>query len=296
MKKPITEEEAYTWNENTHSEYGGTVEQMQESIHYLIKKIFLSIKLMKMNLTVRQEVLLEQQKHLGCTVDFDKVYIFSKKDELKEYILHSATVEGVFQYAKADDEHKIVGGAKDIKEGDSYYEVTVSYYNKSTEEFETKGLWVERSDFLLEEERNALVGDILSKDINWIVVSSKISIARELLKNTKSIGLEEFIQEYIEGVEANKEKQFIDCLMRFDTCIKYIEKANFDITGWCLWEIPIEYSYVFFHKEQNKMFDLAVFADGKITPRFLNADAGEEDANSIEEAIEGYKEFYAANE
>ena len=36
----MTREETYIWNENTHDKNYSTVEEMEESIHYLLKKIY----------------------------------------------------------------------------------------------------------------------------------------------------------------------------------------------------------------------------------------------------------------
>ena len=36
----MTREEAYKWNENSHDENYSTVQEMEESIHYLLKRIY----------------------------------------------------------------------------------------------------------------------------------------------------------------------------------------------------------------------------------------------------------------
>lgn len=36
----MTREEAYIWNENSHDENYSTVQEMEESIHYLLKRIY----------------------------------------------------------------------------------------------------------------------------------------------------------------------------------------------------------------------------------------------------------------
>ena len=36
----MTREEAYIWNENSHDEKYSTVQEMEESIHYLLKRIY----------------------------------------------------------------------------------------------------------------------------------------------------------------------------------------------------------------------------------------------------------------
>lgn len=36
----MTREEAYIWNENSHDENYSTVKEMEESIHYLLKRIY----------------------------------------------------------------------------------------------------------------------------------------------------------------------------------------------------------------------------------------------------------------
>jgi hypothetical protein len=36
----MTREEAYIWNENSHDENYSTIQEMEESIHYLLKRIY----------------------------------------------------------------------------------------------------------------------------------------------------------------------------------------------------------------------------------------------------------------
>lgn len=117
----------------------------------------------------------------------------------------------------------------------------------------------------------------------------KIQIAHELFNNTSNVYLKKFISEYIENIEeieSNKcvEKEFI----RFDNCITYIKEVDFDIAGWMLFEIPIFYSYCFWNKITKKAFDLAVWDIGEVIPRYLDNCSNEQDANSIQEAIEKY--------
>lgn len=47
----MTREEAYIWNENSHDENFSTVREMEESIHYLLKKIYdnFEVKINKIN-------------------------------------------------------------------------------------------------------------------------------------------------------------------------------------------------------------------------------------------------------
>lgn len=118
---------------------------------------------------------------------------------------------------------------------------------------------------------------------------NKIEIANELLKNTKNIYLKDFIKTYIKNIhniEQNKCKR--KELIRLDNCISYIEKVNFNITDWGLWEIPIFYAHCFYKDKTKQMFDLAVWYIGEVIPRYLDANCNEEDAESIEEAIQKY--------
>lgn len=119
---------------------------------------------------------------------------------------------------------------------------------------------------------------------------NKLEIAQELLKNTTNIYLREFIRGYIENMQTieNGQADVDEPLIRFDNCISYIEKVQFDITEWGLWEIPIFYSHCFWNEKTKQFFDLAVWDIGEVIPRYLDSRACEEDAKSIPEAIEKY--------
>lgn len=119
---------------------------------------------------------------------------------------------------------------------------------------------------------------------------NKLQIAHELLKNTTNIYLREFIRSYIENMQTieNGQADVDEPLIRFDNCISYIEKVQFDIMEWGLWEIPIFYSHCFWNEKAKQFFDLAVWDIGEVIPRYLDSRACEEDAKSIPEAIEKY--------
>lgn len=117
----------------------------------------------------------------------------------------------------------------------------------------------------------------------------KTKIASELLKNTTNKPLQVFISNYISQLENlesgyNQEQD----LVRFHNCITYIEKANFDITGWKLFEIPIFYAHCFRNEKNNQNFDLAVWDIGEVIPRYLDDKGCEQNSKSIQEAIKKY--------
>lgn len=123
---------------------------------------------------------------------------------------------------------------------------------------------------------------------------TKLQIANELLKNTTSICLKNLIENYIANMNGYvaghiSEGDFVidDELIGLDLCITYIEKENFNIMDWQLLEIPIYYAHVFYNPKTEQMFDIAVFDDGEVIPRYI-MNGNEQDATSIQEAIEKY--------
>lgn len=118
---------------------------------------------------------------------------------------------------------------------------------------------------------------------------SKLKIAKELLNNTKNDYLKVFISNYMlnteefeYGYEGDKD------LIRFHNCISYIEKEDFDITGWMLYEIPIFYLHCFWNEQTNENFDLAVWDIGEVIPKYLDKEHNEQNAKNIQEAIKKY--------
>lgn len=130
----------------------------------------------------------------------------------------------------------------------------------------------------------------------------KLQIANELLKNTTNIYLKNQLENYIANMNlyiyghiSEGDFEILDEGIALDMCITYIEKEKFDITDWQLFEIPIYYvplqykTHVFYNSKTKQMFDLAVFYDGEVIPRYI-ANGSEKDATSIQEAIEKYME------
>lgn len=109
----------------------------------------------------------------------------------------------------------------------------------------------------------------------------KRKIGLELLKNSPG-NMKTFLEVYLEKTDSGEKLN--NDLSDFDTCVEYIKKCCFDITGWMLWEMPTSYSYCFYNESTNKAFDLVV-CNSEVIPRYIGA-GNEEDANSIEEAIE----------
>ncbi|MCQ4925024.1 hypothetical protein NE686_18125 [Tissierella carlieri] len=117
----------------------------------------------------------------------------------------------------------------------------------------------------------------------------KIEIALELFENTRSKGIKDFIKNYILNIETIEESKCVDeKLIRFDNCLSYIEKVDFDISGWMLFDIPIFYAHCFLNNNTKKAFDLAVYDIGKVIVRYIDSDMNEEDCETIEQSIENY--------
>lgn len=120
---------------------------------------------------------------------------------------------------------------------------------------------------------------------------NKTDIAGFLLINTSRDNLIALITEYISVIKASEPKEPIfqnNVLEKFDCCVAYIKKCRFDASKWGLFEVPIEYAYVFSNKEDNLMFDLVVFSKDDISPQFLDENHCEVRVSSIEEAIRCY--------
>lgn len=117
---------------------------------------------------------------------------------------------------------------------------------------------------------------------------TKVEIANELLKNSTSVYQKELIKKYIESIDKLDNKCINKELIRFDNCISYFLDEKFDITGWMLFDIPIFYSHCFWNTKSKQAFDLAVWNIGEIIPRYLDSEADEQDAKTIQEAIEKY--------
>lgn len=118
----------------------------------------------------------------------------------------------------------------------------------------------------------------------------KIKIAETILENTTNVYMREFISDYINEIKTQPKHMDVT-YARFDCCIDYIMESGFEIRGWGLWEIPIFYSHCFWNKQEKKAFDLAVWDIGKVIPRYIK-NGNEEDAASIQEAIEKYDYEY----
>jgi len=137
--------------------------------------------------------------------------------------------------------------------------------------------------------------EIMYKDVLRELISmGKLQIANELLKNTTNIYLKNQIENYIANVNgyihghvSEGDFEILDDGIALDMCITYIEKDKFDIKDWQLFEIPIYYAHVFYNPKTEQMFDIAVFEDGKVIPRYIK-NGNEKDATSIQEAIEKY--------
>lgn len=124
---------------------------------------------------------------------------------------------------------------------------------------------------------------------------AKYNIAKELRKNTKNIFLQEFIDDYLSGFyprindDYTIEQDFQ--LLKFHLCIAYIEKENFDVSGWCVYEIPHEDVFWFLKEgkthEEAQWFHLIYnwFKNYEIRPSYLDKNAEDIEANSIEEAV-----------
>lgn len=124
---------------------------------------------------------------------------------------------------------------------------------------------------------------------------NKLQIANELLKNTTNIYLKNQLENYIANMNlyiyghiSEGDFETLDEGIALDMCITYIAKEKFNITDWQLFEIPIYYAHVFYNPKTKQIFDLAVFDDGEVIPRYI-ANGSEKDATSIQEAIKKYQ-------
>lgn len=109
-------------------------------------------------------------------------------------------------------------------------------------------------------------------------------IANELLKNSKNDYIKEFITNYI----LYKTEYEYGNDMCFHNCISYIEKENFDITGWELSEVPISYVFCFYNEHKKAAFDLMVSNTGEVIPQYLDSDQNDQQAKTIQEAINNF--------
>ncbi|MDZ4994420.1 hypothetical protein GNF80_15845 [Clostridium perfringens] len=129
---------------------------------------------------------------------------------------------------------------------------------------------------------------------NLNTITNKLEIAKELLANTKNINFKNFIEKYINNFNEiqNKNNEELETLglfeyINFDRCIEYINNSNFNISEWCLWEIPLSNIYTFYNENRKNYFDLIVYNDN-VNPQYLDENYNTSDANSIQEAIEKY--------
>lgn len=118
----------------------------------------------------------------------------------------------------------------------------------------------------------------------------KIEISLELLKNTTNKYNKDFIKEYIMILKiADIKNCNNEEILRFDKCISYIKEVDFDINGWMLFEIPIDYAHCFWNETTKQAFDLDIFkVDGEVIPTYLDNNSNEQEAKTIHEAIEKY--------
>lgn len=132
----------------------------------------------------------------------------------------------------------------------------------------------------------------------------KLGIAIKIRDNTKDVGLRFFINEYInlfneiQNIEEDLNKKELIYLKfgeitllaykSFDSIIGYLKKSKFDITEWELLEILGDV-YVFFNESKKQGFNLIVSENYEVIPIYIDEESNEFKANSIQEAIENYK-------
>jgi len=116
----------------------------------------------------------------------------------------------------------------------------------------------------------------------------KINIVDELIKNTMLANhTEHYIELFLKYRQSLvKGEVLLDRFDEFDKRIEYILSESFDIEGWMLWEIPIEYCHVYRNIKVEQWFDLNLFG-GKVTPSCL-INSNETDVTNIAEAISSY--------
>ena len=116
-----------------------------------------------------------------------------------------------------------------------------------------------------------------------------VDIANELLKNSGNIYIKAFIKEYIFNLPMLERNMCEDmALIRLHSCITYLEKVNFDVTGWMLFEIPIYSSYCFLNENSNGFFDLSISDVRNVVPQYLDTNGYLQDAATVELAINKY--------
>lgn len=124
---------------------------------------------------------------------------------------------------------------------------------------------------------------------------TKLQIANELLKNTENIYLKNYLENYIANMNgyisghiSENDFEILDGGIALDLIFNYIEKENFNITGWQLIEIPIYFVHIFHNPLTKQAFELHVLEDGQVIPRYIS-NGNEKDATIIQEAIERYE-------
>lgn len=124
------------------------------------------------------------------------------------------------------------------------------------------------------------------------IMQLKAGIIDELKSNSVGSSLFEYLEEYEEAYRTNKIEKFE--MMDIDKVIDYIvnevDSKKFDIKGWELYEIPIDYCFCFRNKNNEQYFDLCIWTneENKVYPYYMVYSEPHE-ANSIQEAIEKYK-------
>lgn len=121
----------------------------------------------------------------------------------------------------------------------------------------------------------------------------KREIAEELLKNTLHYE-RQTIEEYVKNFDfICKRKGVHEVYLRLDDCLNYLERIGFDMVGWELEQIPIEYAHHFLNREKKQTFELIVMkVGGKVIPAYLDDDICEQEVSSIEEAIEKFNKIF----
>lgn len=132
---------------------------------------------------------------------------------------------------------------------------------------------------------------------------SKLKLAQGLLGNMlKNQSSTLILEGYIANIQYLKKTKDEE-LLKLDKCLQYLIDKQFNVTNWQLYSIPTNYLYCFFNEEKKQAFDLAVFIygernmeflhdyilqNGEVIPRYLDSRANENDASTIEEAIQKY--------
>ena len=139
----------------------------------------------------------------------------------------------------------------------------------------------------------------LYESINRLMIldfSNHLKIANELNVNSTNVYIKELLENYMERIKDPDEYEGFDDenLIKLHDCICYlVEKVkNFDISGWELYEIPVDNTHCFFNQTKNQAFDLIFEGLGHVEPYYIDQNGNQQIADTISDAITSFNPFY----